>query len=181
MKEATTWHPDFLPRGDMSLEHVKVILKELARRTLKKKDFHGFNDLKAYQAGIKCARNGPNADNCNLIFFSDEAFLISWQCGFESGLSDTSSESSMRNTFKHISKLLYGLSDEQAEQLDKDLFKNLESIKPEDAYQAGFDCATSDPNKTNCHYAFFASEKLMKAWSDGFKAGCKEQPNEKKQ
>ena len=40
-----------------------------------------------------------------------------------------------------------------------------------DSYNAGFDCGKNGANTKNCHFSFFASETLTKAWEEGKKKG----------
>lgn len=49
----------------------------------------------------------------------------------------------------------------------KGLVFNTKSEK--EAYDAGRDCAKNGSNTTNCHFSFFATPELMKAWELGKK------------
>lgn len=41
------------------------------------------------------------------------------------------------------------------------------SRSEEEAYKAGLDYAMNGSNATNCHFSFFATPELMKAWELG--------------
>lgn len=41
------------------------------------------------------------------------------------------------------------------------------SRSEEEAYKAGIDCAMNGSNTTNCHFSFFATPELMRAWERG--------------
>lgn len=41
------------------------------------------------------------------------------------------------------------------------------SRSEEEAYKAGVDCALNGVNEKNCHFSWFATPELMKAWERG--------------
>lgn len=47
------------------------------------------------------------------------------------------------------------------------ILKFLNSVRPDEAYRAGRDCALNGANTTNCHFKYFASRELTSEWERG--------------
>ena len=72
-----------LRSGMRATTHLPIaIMNELKKQVMKLIETQqGVDDQAAYNAGLDCANNGPNDDNCHFRFFSRPSLTQAWQRG----------------------------------------------------------------------------------------------------